>query len=285
MEEKTNITANAVNKEKDIDKRECGMLVTVGFQGAGKSHQNKIIVGNFIKDKIATKVRGRKALFLDTNGEFAEIDGKPVKKIALRDVEAWCHSPIAEARRIDMKLLSVDEKLRVLKQVLEKVRDILLVLEDINTIVLDMGQMKQIVSFLVNLRHRGVDLLISYQSLRIVEPKILANCRWLRLHYFQGDVLDIPGKLNEPELFKIAQIIINNRYYNGDVRFFLYVYQAPPKLKGKFTKEEFLSACNKFLMINKRRINEEMDITGCTKEVALKNQAQLLFNQYYGNKK
>lgn len=277
---------SAVSSEKNpLDgKREAGMMVTVGFQGVGKSHQNKIVVSNYAKDKILTKVRGRKALMLDTNGEFAEIDGKPVKKLALKDVAAWCRSSVVEIRRIDMKMLSVDEKLRILKFVLQHVRNILLVLEDINTIALDMSEMKQIVSFLVNLRHKAVDLLISYQSLRIVEPKILQNCRWVRMHYFQGDVLDILGKLNEPELFKIAQIIVNKRYYGGDERFFLYVYNAPPKLKGNFSTEEFLDACKKFLLINKRRINEEMDVTGCTKEQALDNQSKLLYKQFYGNK-
>lgn len=271
--------------------RECGMMVTVAAQGTGKTHQNKILICNYVKDKPKTGVRGRKFLILDTNGEYGTetfgINGIPalnVKRLALRDVKDWCMSNVIDCRRIDMKSLSIDDKLRILDYVCQNVRNTGLCLEDINTILLDMTHMKNIVSSLVNLRHKAVDVIVSYQSLRAVEPRILSNCRYLRIHYAIGNSDDVKGKLSEPEVFKVAQFIINEKYFKGDKRFFLYVHTNPHKIEGAFNKQDFNEACRKYLSINKRKYKDEMDITGCSPEEAINNQAQQMLNQFYGNK-
>ena len=90
--------------------------------------------------------------------------------------------------------------------------------------------MEDIVSGLVNLRHRACDVLISYQSLRPVEPRIWQNSRWIRMHYQADNVNDIKNKLPNVTLFKIAQIMVNNRYFNGDKRFFIYIYNFQNKI-------------------------------------------------------
>lgn len=281
-----------MNNESAIgtNMRECGMLVTAASQGTGKSHQNKLLICDYVKDKLQTKVRGRKVLILDTNGEYGSenfgINGIPnldVKRLAVKAVKDWCRSPMIEARRIDMKSLPIDDKLRILEYVMQVVRNCLIVLEDINTICLDMNKMKTVTSSLVNLRHKAVDVIVSYQSLRAVEPRILSNCRYVRLHYSIGDVDDVKGKLSEPEVFKIAQLLINKRYYGGDERFFIYIHTNPHKIEGNFSKDEFLEACRKFLAINKKKLKEEMDITGCTTDEAINNQAKQYYNQFYGN--
>ncbi|MFK5165234.1 hypothetical protein, partial [Propionibacterium freudenreichii] len=81
-----------------------------------------------------------------------------------------------------MKSLHIDEKLQILEYVCHISRNCMLVLEDINKIVLDMSHMKNIVSGLISLRHKAVDIIVSYQSLRAVEPRILANCKYVRMH-------------------------------------------------------------------------------------------------------
>lgn len=267
------------------------MMVTVAAQGTGKSHQNKILICNYVKDKFDTGVRGRKVLVLDSNGEYGTetfgINGIPqltVKRIAVKDVQAWCLSPIIECRRIDMKSLHIDEKLQILEYVCQIARDCMIIIEDINTMIIDITHAKNIVSSLVNLRHKGVDVIVSYQSLRAVEPRILSNCRYVRMHYAIGDTQDVKGKLSEPEVFKIAQFIINDKYFKGDKRFFLYIYTNPHKIRGAFSKEDFMSACKKYLSINKKKYKDEMEITGCTSEEAIKNKSEEMFSQFYGNK-
>jgi hypothetical protein len=278
------------NSSKVVGSRETGMLVTCASQGTGKTYQNMIIIVNAVKDKIENRVKGRKVLILDTNGEYSSESfagnghaNFNVKTIAVKDVQAWCLSNIIDCRRIDMKSLHIDDKLKILGYIMQVMRNCLVVLEDINTITTDINHMKNIVSSVVNLRHKGVDVIVSYQSLRAVEPRILTNCRYIRLHYSLGDVSDIKNKLNEPEMTKIAQLIINQKYYNGDKRFFLYIYQAPPKLKGDFNKDDFMEACKKFLLINKRRLKEQMSISGCTQDEAVQEQSNQLYHLFYGN--
>jgi hypothetical protein len=143
--------------------------------------------------------------------------------------------------------------------------------------------MEDIVSGLVNLRHRAVDVLISYQSLRPVEPRIWQNARWVRMHYQADNVNDIKGKVTNPIMYKIAQNIVNNRYLDGDKRFFLYIHNFGQKIEGKFTKKEFEQACRDYMLNNKKIIKEYRDVSGCSQEEAIKGQTEIYMKQYYGN--
>lgn len=144
--------------------------------------------------------------------------------------------------------------------------------------------MEKIVSGLVNLRHRGVDILISYQSARPVEPRIWQNSRWVRMHYQADNVGDIKGKLPNATLFKIAQNIVNNRYFDGDERFYVYVHSFANKIEGDFTAEEFEKGCYQYLNANKKYIKEHKEMNNCSLEEAMKELTDQFKKQYYGNK-
>lgn len=287
--------------------RECGMMVTVGAQGFGKSVETKKIICRYIKDKLNTKVRGRKVLILDTQGEYIGSqfgkDGIPnldVKTIAVKDVKAWCATNVVEARRIDLSKLHIDDKLKILNYVMQCISNCLVVLEDINKITLTLTHMKDVISRLIGLRHAGVDVIVSFQSLRAVEPRLYDNSQYVRLHYVSGSINNsVAEKVGEPEVFKIAMILIKRRVtqHTNDFRqkkisegdwkrlrsFFVYVYTKPFKIEGPFTKQEFVEACKKYLQIDKKRIKEEMDTTDCSQEQAIGNQCAELVNEYYGN--
>jgi hypothetical protein len=145
--------------------------------------------------------------------------------------------------------------------------------------------MEDIVGGLVNLRHRAVDVRISYQSLRPVEPRIWQNSRWIRMHYQADNVNDIKGKLPNPTLFKLAQILVNNRYHNGDKRFFVYIFNFQNKIEGNFTRKEFMDACTQYLNANKKYIKEYAEMHNTSMEESLGGQAQQYFSLYYGNSK
>jgi hypothetical protein len=145
--------------------------------------------------------------------------------------------------------------------------------------------MEEIVGGLVNLRHRAVDILISYQSLRPVEPRIWQNSRWVRMHYQADNVNDIKGKVTNPTLFKIAQLLVNKRYFNDDKRFFVYIHNFSNKIEGKFTEEEFAEACRQFLNSNKKYIKEFKEMNNCSTEEAIEAQVKQYIAQYYGNNK
>jgi hypothetical protein len=274
-----------------MSERYAGMMATTGAQGVGKTYQNMYIIRDYVKDKFASKVKGRKCLIFDTNGEYTttmfaknDIPNFEVKRIAVKDIKAWCRSNVAECRRIDGKNLGIKEKKALLEYVLSVYVNGMLVIEDINTYILNVTHMEEIVGGLVNLRHKACDVLISYQSLRPVEPRIWQNSRWIRMHYQADNVDDIKNKVTNAELFKIAQLIVNQRYWNEDHRFFLYIFVLANKLEGDFSIEEFKEASVKYLRIDKKKIKEYKEISQCSDEEAISVQTDRLVKSYYGNK-
>ena len=283
------MTENKEEKTKNIGGRECGMMCITGIQGVGKTYQNMHTIKDYIKDKFYNKVKGRKVLIFDTNGEYtqtefkkADIDLSP-KRLALRDVAAYGRADIAECRRLDASGVSLAEKKEAIEYIIRHYRNGMLVLEDINTYILNMTHMAAVVSGLVNLRHRGVDVLISYQSARPVEPRVWQNSRWVRMHYQADNINDIKGKLPNVALYKIAQILVNNRYFSGDQRFFVFILSFQNKIDGQFTLEEFKTAVHQYLNTNKKLIKEYADMHSISVKDALDKTIDSYTTQYYGN--
>lgn len=275
-------------EEVATNTREAGMMTCIGFQGVGKTYQHMHLIKDYVKDKLATKVKGRRVLIFDTNGEFTKeqfakngIPNFEPKRIAISDIDAWCKSGIVECRRIDAKNISIKDKKTMLEYIIRYFRAGMLVVEDINTYILSMTHMEEIVGGLVNLRHRAVDVLISYQRLRAVEPLIYSNSRFIRLHYSSGRMEDVISKINNFELYKIAQIIVNTRYSGGDKRFFVYIYNAENKIKGNFTRKEFEEACKKYISAYKKEVKEYKDMHSCSMEEAIDHRVKFLCAEYY----
>jgi hypothetical protein len=274
--------------------REAGMMATTGIQGVGKTYQNMWLIFEYVKDKFYNKVRGRKCLIFDTNGEYTKeqfeangIKNFDPKRIALKDIAEWSRATdLIECRRIDAKNVSIPQKREILEYLLRRdcFRNGMLVVEDVNTYCLNITHMEEIVGGLVNLRHRAVDVLISYQSMRPVEPRIWQNARWVRMHYQADNVDDIKGKLPNPTMYKIAQLLVNTKYFAGDKRFLLYIHNFENKIEGDFKKADFEDACRKYLLLNKKYIKEFKEINLCSDEEAIKGQTRLYTEQYYGNK-
>jgi hypothetical protein len=272
--------------------REAGMMCITGIQGVGKTYLNQYIVYDYCRDKITTKVKGRKCLIFDTNGEYTKsqfdkngLKNFEAKTIALKDIPAWSRSNEIECRRVDAKSLDISKKREAIEFIMRYFRNGMLVLEDVNTYILNVTHMEKIVSGLVSLRHRAVDVLISYQSLRPVEPRIWQNARWVRMHYQADNVMDIKGKVNNPTMMKIAQNIVNNRYFNNDVRFYVYVHNFSNKIEGDFTIDEFRKACEQYLLANKKYMKEFKEMNNCSEREAIEGMSDQYIMQYYGNKK
>jgi hypothetical protein len=270
--------------------RNAGMMCIAGIQGVGKTYLNQHIIQDYCRDKIAIKVKGRKCLIFDTNGEYTQamfeknnVNNFVSTPLALRDVSAWSKSDNIECRRIDAKSLPISQKREAIEYIMHHFRNGMLVLEDINTYILNVTHMEKIVSGLVNLRHRGVDILISYQSLRPVEPRIYQNSKWVRMHYQADNVSDIKGKLPNVTLFKIAQNIVNNKYFGGDKRFYVYVHCFDNKIEGDFTEEEFEKACVQYLNVNKKYLKEYRDMHNCSMQEAFDGMTEQYKSQYYIN--
>lgn len=271
--------------------RESGMMITTGRQGVGKTYQNMHLIYNYCRTKLSTKVRARKCLIIDTNGEYTKeqfernnIRNFDPKLIKASDIHAWCRSTTIECRRIDAKSLEIKEKKRLLEYIMKNLIDCMLVLEDINTYILQVATMEGIIGKLVNLRHRAVDVLISFQSLRAVEPRLWQNSRWVRMHYQNDNVQDIKGKVTNPELMRISQLLVNEKYMNEDQRFFVYVNFSLNKVSGQFSKREFAAACIEYIYSSKKILKDFMLRKSIKQEdIALKGLIDSYILQYYGN--
>jgi KaiC/GvpD/RAD55 family RecA-like ATPase len=278
-------------KNKPENLREAGMMAVTGIQGVGKTYLNMHIIAEYVKNK--GTVNGRKCLIMDTNGEYTEeqFKGNKVssvipKIISLKDIPAWSRTDAAEVRRIDAKSLGIKQKKVVLEYILKVYRNGMLVIEDINTYFLSITHMEEIVGGIVNLRHRAVDVLISYQSARAVEPRIWQNSRWVRMHYQADNIKEIRNKIPNYAMYKIAQNIVNNKYYDGDKRFYVYIHNFTNKIEGNFSIDEFKYGCEQFLSINRKSIKEHaemMDIKNL--EQAKKALIEQYVEDYFGNKK
>lgn len=270
--------------------REATVMVTVGARGVGKTHQNLHLINRYVKDKPATKVRGRKVLIFDTNGEYTQesfkragINDLVIKNLAVKDIENFVSNPTIEARRIDAKMLTVNEKIEVLKYILQKFRVGMLVLEDINNYLLQMQSVQEIVGKLTTARHVALDILISLQSLAKVDPTLFQNAGWIRMHHQLDNVDRYKNRIPSYDVIKIAQLLVDKKYDGGDERYFLYVSSFYNKLKGNFIKQDYRDACVAYLATTKNAdIKQEMQISGKkfddAKEVVL---TRLM--KYYGN--
>jgi len=273
--------------------RECGMMSTAAIQGGGKTYQNMHLITKYVKDKIHSKVRGRKSLIFDTNGEYTTeefskngIPNFTARTIALRDIKAWCRDAKvgSECRRIDAKSLSITEKRAALEYIISNIVNIQLVLEDINTYIMKISNMEEIVGRLVKLRHLGVDVLISFQSVRAVEPRIFQNSRWLRLHFISDNIDEIKNKIPNYQLYKIAQIMINRRFESGDIRFFVYITGFGRKIEGpSFELAEFEVACKRYLLLKKKEVKEHAMLNECSAEDSVVRLIKQYTDMYYDN--
>jgi hypothetical protein len=272
--------------------RECGMMLALAIQGGGKTYQNMHLIASYVKDKVETKVRGRKSLIFDSNGEYTTeefakngIPNFTARVLKLSDVKAWCRDPkVTECRRIDAKSLTIAEKKAALEYIISNLVNCQLVLEDINGYILRVTNMEEIVGRLIKLRHIGVDVLTSFQAARPVEPRLFQNSRWVRMHFISESVDELKAKIPNYTLYKIAQIIINKKYEDGDVRFFIYITGFGRKIEGPTLRlVDWEDACKKYLLLKNKEVKEHALINECSEEESRGRIIKQYTMMYYDN--
>jgi hypothetical protein len=128
-----------------------------------------------------------------------------------------------------------------------------------------------------------MDILISLQSLAKLDPTLFQNAGWIRMHHQLDNVSVYKQRIPVYHVVKIAQLLVDEKYANGDERFFLYIDASHSKIKGPFTKEDFQTACTAYLSITKNAdIKDEQLIKSCDFATAKKNVLNKLMI-HYGN--
>ena len=238
--------------------REPLLMVGIGKKGVGKSYTTERMIYDYVRGNPAKGVPPRRALILDVNDEYFNI-----KAIRIQDVALFSAHPMIEVRRIrpfmdDGTKMSLDDIAQTLFVILQTFKNGLLLVEDINKYISD-TMPNDLVGAICTNRHIGVDIILHFQSIGRITSKVWQNVNVLRMHKFTDSVKRHKHKYEDKfEYLSIAEIIINKRYEQGDIRFYLYADIDNEKIYGKFTDEEFDQAVNIFIQNNYANIINPM---------------------------
>lgn len=278
--------------------RECRIIIACGKRGVGKSVETIRMIDEYVQGNPSKGVPPRKALIFDVNDEFSSFwffgQQRSIKAIAIKDIMKFSIHPKVEVRRIrpfwdDGKKMTINDMAEVLGIILDNYRNGLLLVEDINKYLSD-AMPSDLIGSLATSRHIGLDIISHFQNIgRAGNPKLLGNLNMIRLHKTNDTVERHKNKFEEKtELLQIAEYIINKRYFDGDIRFFVYVDVENMKIRGKLTHEEVENGIHQYITERYARIISPMlqlrDRKGKkihTEESALRTANQNLKKQYF----
>lgn len=283
----------------DAGPRENKMVVVSGLQGIGKSNETMLQIQEYI-----TSPHARKVLILDPNNEFGSYELYDRAGTFLRvinvpildpdDIERFNNQTVIEIRRIVVfdkygQPLSDEEQDALAVKVCKTFRRGVLFIDDLNKIFGDSIPQK-FAALLINVRHRGVDLILSVQSIGRILPKMWQNTKIVRFHRQLDDIEDSKDKIsrNRCEIFTLAELIVKHQHdEEGNRRFFLYIDLEAMKLKG-ISKNMFERATVEYLELNSGIVKKEfnrIDLTSFKKTTSLgdavQKQKDLLYKKYF----
>jgi hypothetical protein len=238
--------------------REPLLMACCGKKGVGKSYQHVILMNQYVQGDYYKGVRGRKCLIMDVNDEYG-YGTYNYKAISLRDIALFTVHPSIEIRRVrpfhpNGKRMTLDEWANALFYVLQTFKNGLLLIEDINKFIGDHLPNDLIGAICTN-RHAGLDILLSYQSLGRINTKIWGNLNLLRFHKnvesVERHIMKFPDKF---EYMRIAEIMVNHKYGEGDKRFYVYVDMDEAKIRGNIDKELINFAVDEYISQNYQKL-------------------------------
>lgn len=234
--------------------REAMIQLVVAAKGMGKTHTTaNEEIANYIQPS-AEGWKGRKVVIYDTQAEYT--DGKLRDKfkvkwrapvLALKDLREWTYNGKTEVRRIlalddnNVIIKDVDKKVEILHQILNTFANGLLILDDISTYMINPNSVK-VVSALVSNRHSNMDIIIHYQSFRVIRPVIWANAGLIRMHNVNERVQTVSNKVSNPDVLMIAEALIAFKFKTNK-RFYLYINYQEDLIYGAFSKKDYWIAC------------------------------------------
>jgi len=271
-----------------MEEREPKLGVAVGRKGCGKTYQTTKMIRSYIMGNPAKGVVPRRVLILDVNDEYEEF-----KALKVSDVMRFSGHPRIEARRIrpfhdNGQRMTINEIQDTLFKILNDFRNGLLLIEDVNRYISDYLP-NDLVGAICTNRHTDTDIILHFQSVGRVSPKIWQNLSWIRFHKNTDSVDKHRTKFEDKyEMLKLVENYVNNEYHNyNNPRYFCYVDIEDEKIKGidrkKFETivEQYISENYKKLitpMLQRRDLGKGSKVH--TPESAVKLQKQRIINYY-----
>jgi len=270
------------------DLREPSALIAIGFKGVGKTYTTKAEIEKYVMNDAATGRKARPVLVFDVNGEYEgytavdfDIDepNEAIRSAEIKKIQAPGKYRIVAYKK-NRQLMNASEMYTTVISICNAYRNGLLVLEDINKYMLSNVKI-DIVSTLIGLRHHGTDLIIHYQSLRAIPPRMWGNMNFLRWHKQSDGIDKYKNRLDNYELFKIGERIIEAKYLE-DKYFYFWVDMLGEKLIG-VSDLDFEKAALEYLGVTPGALRERerlLTLNNGNKKDAAKNFIEQKKKQY-----
>ncbi len=245
-------------KNKKTERQPMIMLVC-GETGVGKTYRNKQEIKHYMMDNLMVGKKGRKVLAFDTNDDdypsFRTVSPNHLGKLSK-----------VSARRIrpfnaDSSPMDNNDKKEVITKIMKFFKNGLVVLDDIDH-YMSGAKGQSMIGALCTVRHKGIDILLTHQSVAKITTSEWQNCTWLRLHHQVDDVTRYRDRIPKYEIVRIAQLIVDEQYelsssafakgviteqqYKVQKSFFVYVNMREQRIKG-CSRTAFIRACKKFI--------------------------------------
>ena len=285
--------------------REALLGIAVGKKGVGKTYSTLQLASKYLMGN-SNGVKPRKVLILDVNNEYAEVRKDHnnamfpnIKALRLEDVPRFTYHPKIEARRVSvlkpeggkMNLAEIQDSLAF---ILDNYQNGLLIIEDINKYISD-NLPNDLMGTIATQRHVSVDIITHFQSIgKAANPKLWANCNWLRFHKCEDTVERHKNKFaGNIEHLKIMEKMIDNEYYNGNKRFNCYLDKDYGVIRGDFNKAKFKKTIEEYLEDNNRLVEKELkkkhlytgELKHKNRKGAVDSLVKNFIDKYYGNTK
>ena len=251
-----------------VEEREPILMVVTGQKKVGKTYATTQMIDPYMQGNPSMGEKGRKVLIYDANMEYENI-----KAIGLENLRRFTMQKRVECRKVeprneDGSIAKVDGMMSIMSTILERYAGGMLILEDINRYLIG-TQTQDIIGTLATNRHRDLDIIIHLQSLAAVTTRMWQNCSVIRMHKQQDNIDTYKDRIPYYEQLKIAEILVNTQYINGNRRFYCYVSSEEQYIRGEFTKDALLKACKEYVELYSKELNIRMKRHGKGAEARL----------------
>ncbi|WP_010521189.1 hypothetical protein, partial [Aquimarina agarivorans] len=148
-----------------------------------------------------------------------------------------------------------DAKKEVITKIMKHYKNGLVVLDDIDHYMTG-AKGQSMIGALCTVRHKGIDILLTHQSVVKVTTSEWQNCTWLRLHHQVDDVTRYRERIPKYEMVRIAQLIVDEQYELCSSAF----------SRGEITEQEYKIQKSFFVYVNMR----EQRIMGCSRSAFIR---------------
>ena len=248
-----------ISYSKEDLERQPMVILVCGETGVGKTYRNKAEIKRYMRDDPVTSKKGRKVLAFDTNDddypEFRTVSPDHLK--ALTKVSARRIRPFNK----DGTVMDDEQKREVVEKILKYYRNGLIVLDDIDHYMTG-AKGQSMIGALCTVRHKGMDILLTHQSVAKITTTEWQNCYWLRLHHQVDDVTRYRDRIPKYQIVRVAQLIVDEQYdlasmhlasggltedqFKKHKSFFVYVNMRQQKIRG-CSRSAFIRACKKYI--------------------------------------